>query len=225
MGALGAAAIVWIAVHLGIAGTVVRRSIVARLGQAGFRTAFSIVSVISLILLILSYNAAPVRPIWFAPDWLRWVLAFVMLIAATLFVASVASPNPTAAGGERAIEQTPRGITRVTRHPMLWAFAIWAAVHVLGNGDLASVLFFGAFLITALAGMPSIDANIAARDPVRWAPLAAATSIVPGAAIAGGRNRFAPREIGWIVWAGGLLLWLVLLFGHRYVVGVSPVSS
>ncbi|MGA3398064.1 MAG: NnrU family protein [Acetobacteraceae bacterium] len=29
--------------------------------------------------------------------------------------------------------------------------AIWAAVHVIGNGDSASIVFFGAFLITALA--------------------------------------------------------------------------
>ena len=43
---------------------------------------------------------------------------------------------------------------------MLWSFAIWAAVHIIGNGDAAAIIFFGAFLVTALAGMPSIDAKL-----------------------------------------------------------------
>ena len=38
--------------------------------------------------------------------------------------------------------------------------------------------------------MPSIDAKLARRDPATWLALSAATSIVPFAAIAQGRNRF-----------------------------------
>ena len=69
---------------------------------------------------------------------------------------------------------------------MLWSFVIWAAVHLIGNGDTAAVVFFGAFLVTALAGMPSIDAKLARRDPSTWLALSAATSIVPFVAIAQG---------------------------------------
>jgi uncharacterized membrane protein len=65
---------------------------------------------------------------------------------------------------------------------------------VLGNGDAASLLFFGAFLLTALAGMPSIDAKVAARDPEGWRHFAAATSILPFGAIASGRNRLRRRR-------------------------------
>ena len=61
-----------------------------------------------------------------------------------------------------------------------------------------AIVFFGAFLVTALAGMPSIDAKLARRDPATWQALSAATSIVPFAAIAQGRNRFVPGEIGWL---------------------------
>ena len=77
---------------------------------------------------------------------------------------------------------------------MLWSFALWAAVHIIGNGDTAAIVFFGAFLVTALAGMPSIDAKLARRDPAAWQALSAATSIVPFAAIAQGRNRFVPAR-------------------------------
>lgn len=84
-----------------------------------------------------------------------------MVPAFVLFVASVSRRNPTKIGGENAVAEAARGIQRITRHPMLWPFALWAAVHVIGNGDVAAVLFFGAFLVTALAGMPLTDANLA----------------------------------------------------------------
>src|ERR687883_287202 len=94
----------------------------------------------------------------------RWPRALGMRAARFLFVAS-RRRTPTAMGGDALLGAEPTGIQRVTRHPMLWSFAIWAAVHVIGNGDTASLVFFGAFLVTALAGMPSIDAKLARRAP------------------------------------------------------------
>jgi uncharacterized membrane protein len=222
-GTLASAALLWVGVHVGIAGTAVRRAAAARLGERGFRLAFSVLSVLAIAFLVRSYNAAPAVPLWHAPDWLRWGLALLMLPAFVLFAASVAAPNPTAVGGERALGTEPRGIQRVTRHPMLWSFALWAAVHVLGNGDAASTLFFGAFGLTALAGMPSIDAKVAARDPERWGRYAARTSVLPFGAIAAGRNRLALAEIGWLPLALGSALWLALLLLHRTAFGVAPV--
>lgn len=223
LGTLALAALVWVGVHVGIAGTQVRRAVVARTGEAAFRGLFSSVSVGAIVFLVASYRAASAPPLWQAPGWLQWALALVMLAAFVLFVASVLVPNPTAVGGERALDREPRGILRVTRHPMLWSFALWASVHVLGNGDAASALFFGAFLVTALVGMPSIDAKVARRDPEGWARLAAATSIVPFGAVAGGRNRWVPGEIGWLAPALGAALWAVLLYWHPRLFGVAPV--
>ena len=220
---LGVAAIGWVVVHVGIAGTRLRDRIVARLGEGGFMGAFSLLSVATLVGLVFAYRAAPYDTLWVAPAWLSWLLVGAMLVASVLFVGSVASPNPTAAGGERV--SVPRGITLVTRHPMLWSFAIWAAVHVIGNGDLASLVFFGAFLATALAGMPSIDAKLARRDPARWARIAGVTSIVPGAALAAGRARLGWREVGWIAPVGGVVLWALLLGAHPHIIGVSPLPT
>jgi uncharacterized membrane protein len=108
---------------------------------------------------------------------------------------------------------------------MLWSFAIWAALHMLARGDGAALLFFGAFLVTALAGMPSIDAKLAQRDPAAWARLAATTSILPFGAIAAGRNRLVIGEIGWLPPALGLALWLLLLaWLHRALFGVAPLA-
>lgn len=224
LGSLALAALIWVGVHIGIAGTTVRRALAERLGERGFRIAFSVASVAAIVFLVRSYNAAPVSPLWIAPVWLRLVLAVVMLAALVLFAASVTAPNPTAVGGERALGRESRGIQRITRHPMLWSFALWAAVHMLGNGDAASLLFFGAFGLTALAGMPSIDAKVAARNPAAWARLAAGSSTLPFGAIAEGRNRLALGEIGFLPLALGFALWLGLLLLHPTLFGVSAVA-
>ncbi|MBO0710261.1 MAG: NnrU family protein [Acetobacteraceae bacterium] len=223
MALLVLAALVWIGLHLGVAGTGLRGVIAARTGENGFRGLFSAISIAAILFLVWRYSHAETTTLWFAPVWLRWLLVFAMLPAFLLFVASVSAPNPTAIGSEGHAPGLVRGMQRVTRHPMLWSFAIWATVHLIGRGDTASIVFFGAFLVTALAGMPSIDAKLARRDPASWAVLARDTSILPFGAIAAGRNRFAPREIGWVVCVGGIVAWIVLLQLHPLLFGVAPV--
>jgi uncharacterized membrane protein len=215
------AALLWIGVHVGIAGTRLRDAVVARIGDGPFRGLFSLLSILALALLIWCWGRSATTPLWYAPISLRWVLVAAMLVAFVLFVASVSDRNPTMIGGDSA--QPPRGIQRITRHPMLWSFALWAAVHIIGNGDSAAIVFFGAFLVTALAGMPSIDAKLARRDPATWQALSAATSIVPFAAIVEGRNRFVPREMGWWVPLIGVAVWAVMLRLHPWLFGVAPV--
>ena len=222
---LAVAAVVWVGIHVGIAGTAARGWLVQRLGAKGFLAAYSLLSVVSIAALCASYKMAATEPLWFAPDWLRWVLVALMLPAFVLFVASVASPNPTAMGSELRPASEARGWFRITRHPMLWGFAIWGLVHIVANGDSASLWFFGAFAVTALAGMPSIDAKLAKRDPVRWGQLAATTSIVPGAAIGAGRNRLVWGELGWIAPVVGGALWMGMMFGHPVIVGVSALPQ
>jgi uncharacterized membrane protein len=218
------AALVWIAIHLGLAGTRLRDFVVGRTGEQVFRGIFSALSIVALIFLVRAWSVSPTALLWVAPDWLRWVLVFAMLPAFVLFVASVSGRNPTMVGPGEGAAQPPRGVIRVTRHPMLWSFTIWAAVHLLGNGDTAAIVFFGAFLITALAGMPSIDVKLARRDPNAWQALSATTSIVPFESIAKGRNRFVANEIGWLTPVIGLAAWLVLLWLHPRLFGVAPVS-
>jgi uncharacterized membrane protein len=216
------AALLWVGVHVGIAGTALRGRLVARLGETGFTVVFSALSVAAILLLVQAWQGAETTPLWFAPAWLRWVIALLMLPAFVLLACSLIG-NPTAIGGGGLIGRGPRGIQRVTRHPMLCAFALWAALHILGNGDSAAIVFFGAFLVTALAGMPSIDAKMARRHGQAWADFAAATSILPFGAILAGRNRLEPSEIGWIAPLAGVVLWAGFLHGHRHLFGVPAL--
>jgi uncharacterized membrane protein len=144
-----------------------------------------------------------------------------MLVAFVLFVASGSGRDPTLIGGDTA--RPSRGVQRVTPHPTSWSFALWARVHVIGNGGSAAIVFFGTFLVMALAGMPSIDAKLARRYPATWHALSAATSIVPFAAIVEGRNQFVPREMGWRGPLIGVVAWAVVLFLHPWLFGVAPV--
>jgi uncharacterized membrane protein len=215
------AAALWLFIHIGVSGTALRDRFVAPLGEKRFAIAFSLASVVSIVLLVGAYNAASTTFLWSPPNWLRWILALLMLPAFVLFMASHRR-NPTALGN-KGLGEEPRGIQRVTRHPMLMSFAIWAFVHLIANGDTASLIFFGAFLVTAVAGMPSLDAKLAKRHGAAWQRFAAATSIVPFGAIAAGRNRLALAEIGWMPPVVGLVLWAALLHFHRAVFGVPAV--
>ena len=98
------AAVAWVAMHIGVAGTALRGAIVARIGQGAFRGLFVAASFAVLGWLIYAYNAAgPVAQLWVAPRWLVVVLMLLMLPALLLFVCSVTMPNPTSVRGGRAL--------------------------------------------------------------------------------------------------------------------------
>ena len=177
MNLLIVAALIWIGVHVGLAGTRLRDRVVARIGEGPFRAVFSLLSIVVIVFLVRAWSVSPTSLLWVVPNWVRWILVGGDG-AGVRPVRRLGEPaNPTMVGAPAAMAQPPRGMFRVTRHPMLWSFAIWAAVHAIGNGDTASIVFFGAFLVTALAGMPSIDAKWPRRNPATWQALSAATSV------------------------------------------------
>jgi uncharacterized membrane protein len=215
--------LIWLGIHIGLSGTRLRDTFVHSIGDGAFRGVFSVLSIVTIIFLIRAFNRAPSLPLWFAPEWLRWCLVLAMLPAFLLFVASVSTRNPSLMGTGGTDTAAPRGIIRVTRHPMLWSFALWAAIHMIGTGEASAMVFFGTFLVTSLAGMPSLDAKMARRNPAVWQELSAATSITPFGAIAEHRNALVWHEIGWIRSLVALVVWAVVLWLHPIVFGITPV--
>ncbi len=216
------ASVLWVALHIGLAGTALRGVLARPLGDQGFRALFSVASIAVFSLLVYAFIHAPRTSLWVAPESLRWVLVFLMLPAAFLLLGSLftISIKPEDAGTRR---DAARGVLRLTRHPMMCAFTLWAVVHIVGTGELSALVFFGAFMLTAAAGMPSIDAKFARRNPAAWQRFAAETSILPGAAILAGRNRLVWSEIGWLLPLAALVLWVVVLLVHSRMFGVAPV--
>jgi uncharacterized membrane protein len=147
-----------------------------------------------------------------------------MPIALLLLVGGLMTRTPRAVMQERALKsaEPARGVIRVTRHPVMWAIMLWAAVHVLARGDLASLVFFGGFLFVAALGTVLIDARKARALGEDWKRFAGITSSVPFAAIAGGRNRLVLAELRWRVVLVALVAYVALLAAHGPLFGARP---
>jgi uncharacterized membrane protein len=146
-------------------------------------------------------------------------------VAAILLVAGYTTPNPTAVGMERAAraDDPAPGILRITRHPVMWAIGLWAISHMIANGDLRSLLFFGAFAALSLGGTLLIDRKKRLALGSNWPRLAEVTSNLPFAAILTGRTRPRLRDIGLLRLAAGLLLYAVLYEAHALIAGVPVI--
>lgn len=220
---LALAALAFLGIHLGVSGTVLRDRAVAAVGLRGYMLAFSAASVGAIIWLVSAYVAAPYVPTWGQLQWWKPVMIALMLPAFLLVVIGLTTPNPTAVAQEGLVDRPPQGIVRITRHPFLVGVALWSGLHLIGNGDAASLLFFGALAVTAVAGTVSIDAKRRrALGDKAWDVFASRTSIVPFAAILAGRNSIGMREMGWWRPAAGIAAYALMLGGHAHIVGVSP---
>ena len=153
------AALFFAGIHLGIAGTAIRDRAIGLLGKNGYMAAFAVASLIGLGWLVAAYNRAPYRITWGMLEWWKPIVIILMLPATLLVVFGLTTPNPTSVAQEGTLGQPPRGIVRVTRHPFLTGVGLWALLHLIGNGDVASLVFFATWAIVALAGTVSIDAK------------------------------------------------------------------
>jgi uncharacterized membrane protein len=219
---LALAALVFLATHF-VSSTPLRRSLVEALGEGAYLGAYTAVSFLTLGWLVWAYSRAPAVPIWKIPGVNLWPLV-VMPFSLAFVAAGLMTPNPTLVGQEGRLkaEEPARGILRITRHPLMWGIALWAAVHLLAKGDAASLVFFGTFLLLALAGTKLMDLRKAETLGEDWKRFAALTSNVPFTAIVEGRNRLALGEIGGKRLAAGLALYILFLVAHTWLFGARP---
>lgn len=207
-------------IHFGVSGTRLRDALTARLGEKPYRGLFSLASLVGIVWVVYAYRRAPLILTWGYLAAFRQA-AYVLVFIAFLFaVIGILTPSPTTVGMESRLDpETARGMVRITRHPFLWGVGLWAATHLIINGDVAALILFGTFLVLALGGTVAIDAKRRRNFPEAWPKFTQATSSVPGAAIARGRNRLAPAlaEIGpWRILAA-LVLYAVAFYLHGRV--------
>ena len=213
--------------HFLLSSRALRPRLVARLGEIGFRAAYSLVALVTFAWMMAAYGDAPGIAIWVPPAAFAWIPAVVMPVAFVLAVAGVTTPSPTAVGGERVLRDAPagaaRGILSVTRHPFLWGATLWALAHLSVRGDAASMVLMGGVAVLALGGMHHIDRRREAALWGAWGPIAMTTSLVPFAAIAAGRTKLDWAGIGWWRPALGVALYLAFLYGHAWIIGVPAL--
>lgn len=127
------------------------RDRIAAKSELGWKLAYSVVSLIGLILISKGYAELRLTPtvLYVAPIWLYHVAA-VLLLPTFIFLFAPYFPGR---------------ISGATRHPQLIAVKLWAVSHLLVNGTLADMLLFGSFLLWAVADRISMKHRTARAVP------------------------------------------------------------
>lgn len=190
----------------------------ARLGSVGFTLGYSALSLAVLAWLIAAAGRAPHVALW---DWAPWqvhVPLTVMGPVCLIIALFIGRPNPFSFGGARNEQFDPArpGIVRLSRHPLLLALALWAAAHVVPNGDLAHVILFGTFAAFALLGGRLVDRRRRREMGPEWQRMRDLVANAPLllASLSGGTL---------LRLAAGVALYGALLWAHPFLFGVSPL--
>ena len=195
-----------------------RRPLVGLLGEKGFLGLYSAVAFVTLGATVWAYRRAPVTaPLWQVGDGLWAIATVAMLLAAVLLLGSFVR-NPAMPGaGASAATASAHGVYAVTRHPMMWAFAIWGGSHILVYPIAKNIVLTAAIVVLALVGAALQDRKKAALDPQGWPAWEGRTSYWPFAAIVQGRAAFG--GFGMHALAGGLVVWLLATWAHIPLAG------
>jgi uncharacterized membrane protein len=173
-----------------------RADLVARLGEGPYKGLYSLLSLAGIVLIAIGYGQyrqAGFIPVWDPPVWTRHLATLLVWFAFVFFVAAYLPGR---------IRNFAKG------HPMLLGLKIWAAAHLIANGDLGSILLFGALLAWGVAARISAKRRDEVRDHAG-----------PAAAPTGWRNDVLAIAIGtaaYVVFA----LWL-----HPWLIGVPAVPG
>jgi len=154
--------VLFLGVHTLTAQRGLRAKIIASTGEGGYKGGYALLSLAGLALIVWGfahYRAAGMWNVWTPPTALKHITVALMLPAVILMVASYIRGR----------------IYTAVKHPMLAGVKLWAAAHLLANGDLGSIILFGSFLGWAVfdrislkhradAGAPPIPVGGVAND-------------------------------------------------------------
>lgn len=181
--------LLFIGVHLVPTSKPLRDRFIGAVGPVGYKILFSLISLIGFFLIIKGYAPAPMVDVWEPPYWMRHVALLFMLPVFPLLIEAY----------------LPGKLRAKFPHPMLLAIKIWAFSHLISNGDLASMVLFGTFLIW----------SIYARISVRHRDALSGRQLVTG-----------PQRNDWIALVLGLVIYgyIVLGGGHELLSGM-PLAA
>lgn len=189
-----------------------RGPLVRAMGEGPFRGLYSLIALITFGGMIYFYHAIgrEAYHMWDAGD-AGWIAGTILMwFAAILFVGSFLG-NPALVGA-RGPRGGPTGVLAITRHPMMWSFAIWAAVHMMIIAQFKSVIFDGTIIIMALAGAAGQDRKKSNLMGNSWHEWTAQTAFVPFT-----RGLAYPGTVSLL---GGTALYLIATWAHPMPAGI-----
>ncbi len=193
-----------------------RDGLAERLGERGFQIVYSIVAIATFIMLIQAWRGMPAEaPLWVVDDPLWALASLIVLFASIFFMGSlIGNPAMPAPGAAKAAAAAPRGVFAITRHPMMWGFALWALAHALVMPTPGQIMLSAIIAFLALVGSAGQDAKKARLMGDAWRGWAARTSFLPYARQIGGAAPWRdtiPRPHALL---GGIVLWIVATWAH-----------
>lgn len=114
-----------------------------RIGAGPARGLMSVVILLSVVLMVMGYRAAPVTQIY-APVAGMGHLNNLLMIFAVILI---------------GMGKSKGHMGTWLRHPMLTGIIVWAVAHLLVNGDLASIILFGGMAVWAFLQMMLINSR------------------------------------------------------------------
>ena len=129
--------VVFLGMHMFTTQRDARARLIASLGEGTYKIVYSLVSIVGLALIIWGfswYRATGWIDVWHPPVATKHIAVALMLPAVIMVVASYIRGR----------------IYTTLKHPMLAGVKLWAAAHLLANGDLGSIILFGSFLAWAV---------------------------------------------------------------------------
>lgn len=209
-----AASVAFVGLHFAMSHPL-RATMAGALGAGGFMIAYSLVSAATLAWMYFAFVATPAgAPLWGDFGDAVWIAgSLITLVAMVLFAGSlIGNPALPAPGADRAARREPGGVFRVTRHPMMWGFALWALAHLIAAPTARTVVVALAIGVLALVGAHLQDRKKEALMGDAWRQWEAKTSYWP---------RFQRiLSAGLIPWVGGFAIWLAATWWHSMDAGV-----
>ena len=203
----------------------IRERLIAIFGRRAWFSVYGIVSLAVTAWVIMAAGRAPYVEIWPQLPWTRWAPNLLMPLAIALAVLGLPARTVTLGGPRTSrLDPTRPGMAALTRHPLLWALALWSLSHLAPNGSVAHVLLFGGFAVMALGAMPTFDARtrkaLSAEEATAYFATTATLSVAPLLRTGWWRDAVRPRARRLLL---VLLIWAAVLVLHPWVIGVSPL--
>lgn len=143
--------VIFVATHLVPSFPKLRKILVQSFNPKGYKALFSILSLVSIVLIVYGLKESAFQSLYEPPTWSRHLAMLLMLPAIYFFLSNSIRPISSSA-------------QLITAHPVNWAVIFWSTSHLIANGDLAHVMLFSTFWLFSVISI--LTGNLRGLKPI-----------------------------------------------------------